>query len=710
MKNYKVSLFIALLILVGCNQENQAKTHQDGTQNEDWKSWNSQLSDKASLIHRLNENIIFYGRVPSIWGSIFTPKGNSLSKALLQQPNQDTLERIQSALKEKIKQFPVKVQGLLNTFFYNLRAPLEVAVRLPQGSAITSSQLIFETKFNFENVEQLNALFEQISVQNPQLKLMQHANSSQPGMLFLGPMKMYFQFNPKNQRFTALTGMAVLVSEFENVLKWPETSDLPVQKMQQRLESSELGLFQWINVEKIIPFFKHSIPPAQLSILQTLGILDTQTIALGAGVSHGRGKLTLLASGKNGLIWTPLFDSTPIKNVSVAGKPQMAVGIKIPDSKTINGLVKEIAALQANPNKRTSIPDEWIKAKLNIKQKFHFSIDQFLDAISGHSINISDNAGEYQIFFPNHSEKLESFLQSLTKNNLAKIDQLKLQGESINQFSFHFNIPQKNGKNNFLNKLNRRFYYVKNQGVYFISSVPQILVDLKSFSSKVSLKNWMMEQNIQTQHDFLWLATHSQYTPRKNYYLYLNLLQSIGDLLDINIDIAKFPSANQLKLPKEGKLGLELMMGTGELGFSFDYESHMGEYFMNSNSMMSVAIIGIVTAIAIPAYHDYSTRAKISRIILRSNPAKREVENYYRSNGSFPPTISKSSAYISNEPNVISLKYDANSHHILIKVSSHLIKGRNATLHLIPKINQSGIIWQCRGEQIKKSLLPLQCR
>jgi type IV pilus assembly protein PilA len=41
--------------------------------------------------------------------------------------------------------------------------------------------------------------------------------------------------------------------------------------------------------------------------------------------------------------------------------------------------------------------------------------------------------------------------------------------------------------------------------------------------------------------------------------------------------------------------------------------------------MIVVAIIGILAAVALPAYQDYTTRAKVSEVVLMASPAKLAV-------------------------------------------------------------------------------------
>ena len=52
--------------------------------------------------------------------------------------------------------------------------------------------------------------------------------------------------------------------------------------------------------------------------------------------------------------------------------------------------------------------------------------------------------------------------------------------------------------------------------------------------------------------------------------------------------------------------------------------------------MIVVAIIGILAAIAIPAYQDYTCRAKMSEAVNAVSAAKTAVSEYYISQNAFP--------------------------------------------------------------------------
>ena len=57
--------------------------------------------------------------------------------------------------------------------------------------------------------------------------------------------------------------------------------------------------------------------------------------------------------------------------------------------------------------------------------------------------------------------------------------------------------------------------------------------------------------------------------------------------------------------------------------------------------MIVVAIIGILAAIAIPAYQDYTIRAKVTELINAAGVCKTSVAEYYQAVGTFPTDRTK---------------------------------------------------------------------
>ena len=57
--------------------------------------------------------------------------------------------------------------------------------------------------------------------------------------------------------------------------------------------------------------------------------------------------------------------------------------------------------------------------------------------------------------------------------------------------------------------------------------------------------------------------------------------------------------------------------------------------------MIVVAIIGILAAIAIPAYQDYTIRAKVTELINAAGVCKTSVAEYYQSLGAMPTNLTQ---------------------------------------------------------------------
>jgi type IV pilus assembly protein PilA len=57
--------------------------------------------------------------------------------------------------------------------------------------------------------------------------------------------------------------------------------------------------------------------------------------------------------------------------------------------------------------------------------------------------------------------------------------------------------------------------------------------------------------------------------------------------------------------------------------------------------MIVIAIIGILAAIALPAYQDYTTRAKVSEVVLQVDGCKTALAEFIQSTGALPASTSQ---------------------------------------------------------------------
>jgi len=125
--------------------------------------------------------------------------------------------------------------------------------------------------------------------------------------------------------------------------------------------------------------------------------------------------------------------------------------------------------------------------------------------------------------------------------------------------------------------------------------------------------------------------------------------------------------------------------------------------------MIVVAIIGILAAVALPAYQDYTVRTKISEGLVLAGSAKVALAESYQANGmvgvsavaaewasGFTPTKYVSAIDITNTDGVITITYDTNNIAVAAGQDTILITPSIAGSALAPALVGS-MDWACAG-------------
>jgi type IV pilus assembly protein PilA len=131
--------------------------------------------------------------------------------------------------------------------------------------------------------------------------------------------------------------------------------------------------------------------------------------------------------------------------------------------------------------------------------------------------------------------------------------------------------------------------------------------------------------------------------------------------------------------------------------------------------MIVVAIIGILAAVALPAYRDYTVRAKVSELILAASAGKNNVAEYVNTYGVIPPAASITLASASSQF-VASTAYSTTGTDALITVTATTkepaISGALLILRGVINTGSSSVDWTCgyTGTTIDPKFLPSSCK
>ena len=128
--------------------------------------------------------------------------------------------------------------------------------------------------------------------------------------------------------------------------------------------------------------------------------------------------------------------------------------------------------------------------------------------------------------------------------------------------------------------------------------------------------------------------------------------------------------------------------------------------------MIVVAIIGILAAVALPAYQDYTARAKMSEVVLAASACRTSVTEIYQTNsGASLPVGGAWGCEASTSSSKYVAKIETNETGAIRLTSQAIATGANGTMLLVPVVSGAVIsAWLCGPGTVNQKYLPGSCR
>lgn len=127
--------------------------------------------------------------------------------------------------------------------------------------------------------------------------------------------------------------------------------------------------------------------------------------------------------------------------------------------------------------------------------------------------------------------------------------------------------------------------------------------------------------------------------------------------------------------------------------------------------MIVVAIVGILAAVAVPQYQQYTDRAKMTEALSFAGAVKGNISEYYITQAALPDTETRAGVNATMSSNIVSaIDWSGVTLSIVVRAGNLGAITTAASFQLIPTGSAGGVTWTCSAGDLDSSILPANCR
>jgi len=600
----------------------------------DVEAWTGEMPiSDPWLREQLPAGALAYMRVPHPLGLMAIPKGNLLDAALRSEANIRNLMDIQQGLAENLADdFPLFAGPPFRLLADNLRSPIEAT-----GSAMPVPWVMIAMTLDLRSNAAFEALMAELAETPPVPPLAGPLDAEGFGQLLLD-QPIFVHFDAATGRLALYGGLVATRAAFEAALAPPAAAvPHPMRALESQIDASGQGYFAWVDTAQVLAMAPLMLPPETGQILRASGTDQMRALALGAGVANGKGRLKLIADVGTNRAARPLPVVDNRISATSVGDPRSLFLFSIPSPAEFARL-EGLALSYLPPEART----EWPALKTMLADRIGVSIEEILLALGPELISFSDQAGDFAGLRVRDPALFDDVLTRLAASAGVGIEERSVEGRTIRHVSLpgNFGIPEAALPGEagvwmgMLGRVRSRLYWVADGDYVYLAGMPQLLIDRARLGPDTGIADWLGEtQRVDMSSSFLAATGSVANLPKLMYQFYVGMMQGIADLVEVEYDVFAMPTATELGLPERGTLGFSVNLGEPYLSLELTYESHPAEVLLGGGGMAAAAAVGIMAAIAIPAYQDYTIRTQVSEGLNLAAAAKAAVAEAYLNRG-----------------------------------------------------------------------------
>lgn len=670
---------------------------------------------KASWLNNsLPQSTIAYVRIPSPW-FLLSGQDNGFYYA---QSNVEHNQQIANIRKATIKTFANPddpfARQLLEFFALKMESALEVAVvneSLNQGVPA----FVVATHLNYEDLDSFNTDFNRLLSNIPGVSILQKTDAQGKGQFLLKPMNAHYHFDKDNGRFSLLIGMLDLktIQGIADSIK-PNSSDI-LKNLELQIDSSGQGLFLWASVKDWMPLLEQYALNPEISEFKSMGLDKVRALAAGYGSTNNKTRLRVIVDMPREGIRAFIPEASNKFSLKSVGEPQSFALLSIPPYEQVKTIIRNVALIDKKE------PDNLLKELDGATQEnFGLSMKDLFQMAGPEVVYFRDTIGSFYAYKVSNKDNVYRLVERMEQSGFAQYKVVEKNGHKIHHLAFSFMNEKPSelmsssfGFYNLLTRMKSHIYWIE-EGDFFVSaSVPQLLLERLKKSPSIDLQTYVQKHHGQNLNNAL-LAINGNFKDlsRSSYHYYLEALMLLAEISDAEFDIFALPTADQLGFSDYGTLGFQIDSSPEQLAIEFTFEQSISDLFLGVGSVQSVAVVGVLAAVAIPAYQDYVIRAKVSSALTEVSALKVEIAEMI--------AMGIELSDIDNGQHGLLSEYDYATDTIdkiqvkdgVITIFLHVTENYRygETVVIKPDVRSSGdIIWSCSEGNLSHKYRPASC-
>ena len=728
--NIKLGVILSamLVIAMGCSQHQKesATSEEAAGQHSTAVAQHDYSPDQSKLAFHLPADAVAYVQVTNPLSTMSPPVGSPVGEAMATSTVKTEVNGIADATASKISTFvPAELQPLVLEVLKHVDTRIELALIMAPDAPSPMPDLLVSFESSSAGNNALRTFVETASATPGLLPMplmvIEPFNDQGYGVFSAAMYKMHVQQDSQNNRTTLFLTSNPAPEAFTSIVdpQQPPQLDHPAYRAFIATDKSLENEFLWVATEQLKPMIEMLADPSLVSFLQTTGLMDSKYFSLGLGEQGHLRNLVLSLDLPEETVSQWMWELDGQYQLKVGQDITFASTMLLPNStdrkRLIDNMVNDFSEEDAA---------SFAEFKTELETKTKLTWDEWLALLGNEVIVVADEFGFYMAVERGKDASWQKLLSTLKGLDGAAYQSKKYAGQTINYMKlpsiYGFAdeadsaglaaLQQDNPMLELVMSGKQHYFWLEQDGYIIITELPQVLMEYLDGANKQPLSAWMTTQHQQPV-DTAQFFVGGDLTGASStfYYGYLYLMMMLSDYTGYQLDILNMPTASQFEFPDKTPYSLSVNRRDHELSIAWRFSHNAFEIGTGMGGPGAIAAVGILAAIALPAYDDYTVRAEVSQAVFGVSSLRVELTEFYMAEQRFPSAAEIESWQLpSMEGWLVQIVPDTGIIEIIGETAKMNAKFYGEPILLIPNDNNGYVEWTCSASD--SDYLPKSCQ